>query len=130
MEGKKYLESDKAFPPGANSRQVDLSEGLVGEPHVHALLRDGELEGNRLVGFGHDDWKRRQGQERKQGRTRRKTGRIRLLFMKLSASRPTPTGPTQQVNPEQQERLSGGNGSGGNANDMQIAPALFTCANV
>lgn len=51
----RYLEADEALLPGANSRQVDLSEGLVGEPHVHALPGDSELEGNRLVGFGHDD---------------------------------------------------------------------------
>lgn len=51
----RYLESDNAFLPGAHSREVDLSKGLVGELYVDAVPSDGELKGNRLVGFSHDD---------------------------------------------------------------------------
>lgn len=44
---------------------------------------------------------------------------FRLPFAKSSAGKPAPTGAALQVNAERQERLSTGNGSGGNANDMQ-----------
>ena len=50
-----YLESDDTFLPRAHTREVDLSEGLVGQLQIDALRGDGELEGHRLVGFCHDD---------------------------------------------------------------------------
>lgn len=47
------LESDELLLPRVESRQIDLLEGLVAQPQVDAVGRDGELEGHGLVGFRH-----------------------------------------------------------------------------
>lgn len=49
-----YCESCDALPPRTKTGAVDLSQGLVGQPQVDALWGHRELEGNSLMGFGHD----------------------------------------------------------------------------
>ena len=54
----RYLEPDDTLLPGAYTRKVDLSEGLVGQLQINTLWGDCELEGHGLVGFCHDYYAR------------------------------------------------------------------------
>lgn len=49
-----YLESDDTLFPGAHTREIDFSEGLLGQLDIDAIWSDRKLEGHRLVGLCHN----------------------------------------------------------------------------
>lgn len=87
-----YLESDDTLLPGAHTREIDFSEGLLGQLDIDALWSDRKLEGHRLVGLCHiyrAQWETEENTEQRwrgKGVERKRRGRKRNYTASIKQS--------------------------------------------